>query len=120
MASSSDSIFGITTMNLAIPAGATNAVLLAPGAYIKATLLKYNPGSGGSLGIFGVMQANGGATLTGTSLVTGFSNSYTLSTTEILSIGGPVTFYLVATGGTAIATLLQGMSTNVPSFQTNG
>lgn len=118
MSSSSDAIFGITTMNLAIPAGATNAVLLSPGAYIKATLLKC--GSGGSLGIFGVMQGNSGAVLTGTSLVAGFSNSYLLSTTEIISIGGPVTFYLVATGSTAVATLIQGMSTNVPSFQTNG
>jgi hypothetical protein len=116
MASSSDAIFGITTLNLAVPAGATNAVLLAPGAYVRASLIKYL--SGGSISIFGVPQ--GASLLTGTSLVTGFSNSYLLSTSEILSIGGPVTYYIAATGLTAVASILQGLSTNTPLVGTNG
>lgn len=120
MASSSDAIFGITTMNLAVPAGATVGVLLTPGAYVKATLLKVGVASGGSLSVCGLLQGNSGTVLTGTSLVAGYSNSYLLSTTEILSIGGPVQFYLFATGGTAVATIMQGLSDNFPSFQTNG
>lgn len=114
MSSSSDAIFGITTMNQAIPAGATNAVLLIPGAYVRASLIKY--ASGGSLSIFGVLQGNSGAALTGTSLVAGFSSSYLLSTSEILSIGGPVSFYLCATGSTCVASILQGLSTNLPTM----
>jgi len=116
MSSSSDSIFGITTMNLAIPPGATNAVLISPGAYIRASLVKYF--SGGSISIFGANSNafGGSAAWTGTSLVAGFSQAYMLATTEILSIGGPVQYYLAATGSTAVASILQGMSQNQQSM----
>lgn len=55
-----------------------------------------------------------------TALVAGFSNSYLLSTTEVLSFGGPALFYASATGTTALAFLIQGVSADAPVFNSPG
>ncbi len=55
--------------------------------------------SGGSLEI-----ATPPIALSGSS-ATGWATGYLLGTTEAFSIGGPATFYLAASGATAVATL---------------
>lgn len=120
MGSSSDQIFGITTSILTVPPGATNAVLITPGPYVTATLIKY--ASGGSVSIFGnPFQVSGvSSVITGTSLVTGFSGSYLLGASEALSIDGPAQFYVAATGTTALISVLQGLTQGIPSFTNYG
>lgn len=115
MSSSSDAVFGITTSILTIPIGATASVLVFPGPYVRGTLFKYI--SGGSISVFGVQN---GMTLGGTLLISGYSGAYTLGTNEVLSFGGPAEFYVTATGATAFASLMQGLSQNFSSFNTPG
>lgn len=105
MASSSDQIFGITTIQAIVPIGATAAILTPDFAYVKSLTMKYS--SGGSITLFGCPI---GATSALADMVTGYSNGYLLATTEVISFAGPARFYIAATGATAAVSLLYGLS----------
>lgn len=122
MASSSDKIFGITTAAITIPVGATLAVLVTPGPGVQVTQLLYV--SGGSVCIFGNPQLAAGATssiattfstLGISALVQGFSNGYPIGLAPV-SINGPAEFYMATIGNTAVVSVMQGLSTLLPSF----
>lgn len=93
--SANDLIYNLGQTNIVIaPAG--NATQVLPPRCAKSVAFKY--ASGGSLSIM-----NGP---TGASPITG----YLMSTTEVVSLNGPVTFFLAATGATATASILFGLS----------
>lgn len=102
--SSYDSIFGLGTTQIAVPPGATLAVLVTAVAGQNSSLFKY--GSGGTLYILGVAE---GATLTGTELAQATSH-YLLGTSEILSLDGPVRFYMASLSATTVVYAMRGKS----------
>lgn len=110
MASSSDNIFGITTMIVTLPTGATNAVLIDHCPFAQSTVVKYCSGSS-LIYLFGVGT---GQTLTGTSLVAGYSNGYLLGGSEVLSFDGSTRFYAAAVGATGQICLMRGLSVGSP------
>lgn len=105
MSSSSESIFGLTAMQIAVPAGATNAVFIDNVPKQGAMLLKYF--SGGTLEIHGALN---GSTMAGATLAPLIGTGYILGTSEAVNIDGPARFYLMATGSTAVACLLKGLT----------
>lgn len=109
MASSSESIFGVVTSQVVVPPGATNAVFVDVVPKEGAVLLKYF--SGGTLEIHGSIT---GSTLPGATLAPLIGTGYILSTSEVISLAGPTRFYLMATGSTAVACLLRGLT--APGF----
>lgn len=114
MASSSDSIFGLGATQVIVPPGATNAVLVTNIAKESALIVKYF--SGGTLEIHGTSN---GSTMAGASLAPLIGLGYIMGTSEAVNIAGPARFYLMATGSTAVACLLKGLS--APGFNgTNG
>ena len=110
MSSSSDNIFGITTTVVTLPIGATNAVLIDHCPYAQSTVIKYDSGSS-LIYLFGVGT---GLTLTGTSLVAGYSNGYLLGGTEVLSFDGSVRMYGASVGATGQIFLMRGLSVGSP------
>lgn len=109
MASSNDSIFGLGATQVIVPPGATNAVLVLNVPREIANTLKYL--SGGSLEIHGTIN---GSTMVGASLAPLIGHGYILGTSEAINIAGPARFYLMATGATAVACLIKGLSS--PGF----
>lgn len=86
-----------------IPVGLSGLIKVNPTAYNFAGNLKILSG-GGTLEIVPVPVA-----LTGAS-ATGWGMGYPIGSSEAISISGPAVFYLAATGGTMIATMLIGKS----------
>lgn len=78
-----------------VPIGITSGVQLSPGRGVLTQTLKWQ--SGGTLAM--VNQA--GATT---------AQGYILGTSEVVNIGGPATFFLAASGSTAIAAIAFGYS----------
>ncbi len=105
MASSSESILGLITSQVAIPAGATLAVFVENSPNQGALLLKYF--SGGTLEIHGT---GNGSTMPGASLAPLIGTGYILGTSEVVALNGPTRFYLMATGSTAVACLMKGLT----------
>lgn len=99
-------IFGVNTLPIVVPAGATNAVLIQGVPGQRATLLKYF--SGGTLMIIGCTV---GSTLTAAELAAaGSSLGYVFGSTEAVSIDGPTRFYLMSLGATSIVMQIKGLS----------
>lgn len=99
-------IYGVNTLPIIVPPGATLAVLREGAAGQAATLLKWY--SGGSISIIGCTV---GSTLTAAELVSaGNSGGYILGTAEALSVDGPTRFYLMATGTTATVMQIRGLT----------
>lgn len=98
-------VYSFGTTNLAVPPGATAALLVKPFDSQVSMSLKYV--SGGSLELFNASQnaTTAGAAFTGT-LATG----YLFATTEVLNVTGAPKYYLAATGATAVAALVVGLS----------
>lgn len=105
MSLASDSVYGLVTQRLAIPPGATQAVLMVPEPGQNSLLLKYF--SGGTLEIIGVTA---GVTLTAAQLVTASGTGYLIGTSEILSLDGPARFYLSSLGATSVLHVITGRS----------
>lgn len=96
--------FGLQATFLAIPPGATAAVLIKPIAgQVSAVLKKFG---GGSLEIY---KAPVGATASQTTEVAALGAGYLMGTAEERLIYGAPKFYLAATGSTATAYLLLGV-----------
>lgn len=93
--------FGCTT--LIVPAGASNALLVIPQSEQVSMSLKY--ASGGSLEIFRAVK---GGTMPTPAIVLG--SGYPLGDSEIVNATGAPRFFLAATGATAVANLLIGIS----------
>lgn len=97
---------GLGSTRVIVPPGATLAVVVNPVAGGCNQRLKYL--SGGSLEIFNCPV---GTTAPGGSLVAlATAGGYLMSTTEIVEIDGPARYYLMATGATAIAALVYGLT----------
>lgn len=99
--SANDLIYNLGQTNIAIPAGVT-ATQIIPPRTTKSIAFKY--ASGGSLA---VVNALSGITAT---------NGYILGTTEVVSLNGPVSFFLAASGSTAVASVLFGYSAGYSSL----
>lgn len=97
-------VFGFLPTIIAVPAGATNSVLVSEQAGEVGGVLKYV--SGGSLEI---LNCPVGTTLSGGSLQALAGTGYLLGTAESINFAGAARFYLCATGATAVAHLLRGM-----------
>jgi hypothetical protein len=104
MARESD-VKGFGATKLIVPPGGTLAVLVDAWAGECSGVLKYF--SGGSLEICGVPP---GVTYTGASLGALAGMGYLMGTSESINDTGSARFYLVATGATAIAYCLKGLS----------
>lgn len=100
--SSNDSVFSLGSTFLAVPAGATNAVLITPLAGQISVNLKYSSGS--TLYLIGVGH---GVTLAASDL-NNFASHYLIGSSESLAIDGPARFYLAATAATTIVYMLRG------------
>lgn len=105
MASSSDSIFGLVPSQIVVAPGATNAQFVDITSRQGAINLKYFAG-----GTLEIHHAINGSTMAGASLAPLIGTGYIMGTSEILSIDGPARFYLMATGTTATAMLLKGLT----------
>lgn len=103
--SSQDSIFGLGTTAIFVPAGATNALLFEAIAGQNNVQLKY--GSGGSLYIIGVAA---GVTLSAQNLSDNATAHYLMGTSEVLSIDGPVRCYLASLSATTVLYQIRGKS----------
>lgn len=107
--SSYDSIWGVTTGQFVLPVGTTVAQYVntanIPGC--NSVQLKYH--SGGTLQIFGTRN---GTTLSANQLgaLGASTNGYYFGTSEVLSMDGPVCFYLAATGATTFVSFIFGRS----------
>lgn len=103
--SSSDTIFGLGTTNIAVPTGATNALYFTQNAGQRSTTIK-NIG-GGTLYVIGMAA---GATLSAAQLATNASSHYLMDVGEVLSIDGPVSYYLCSLSATTIVCPIVGKS----------
>lgn len=105
--SSYDSIFGVKTSRLVIPAGVTVGVLIDGNAIAGNTYTRLKYHSGGTLHVIGVTA---GVTLAAADLDAAITNnaSYLMGASEILELRGPTRFYLGAESATTIAYLMQG------------
>lgn len=114
------SIYGIQATFLAVPAGASNALLIQPMPGEISSQLKYF--SGGSLEI---LNANPNTPTGGASAITVYPNGitaapgftataagigYMMATTEVIGFDGAARYWLVATGATATAYLIKGLA----------
>jgi hypothetical protein len=95
-------VYGYTAQVLAIPAGASLSRYVTPAPGEIWSRLKYV--SGGSLEIMGA-SAGG---MTGIAPAAG--TGYIFGTTEIIEQRGAASYFLQATGATAVAHLLRGLS----------
>ena len=92
---SNDTIFGLGTTAQIVPPGATLALYFTQVAGQNSTLIKN--GGGGTLYMIGMAQ---GATLSAAQLVTNASAHYLMGASEVLSIDGPASYYLLALSAT--------------------
>ena len=97
-------IYGFAPVQITVPAGGTNAILVTPVAGMVAGTIKIISGSS-----LEILQCPVGTTLTGATLATMQGTGYLLGTSEVFNYGGAARYYLCATGATAVAHLLQGM-----------
>lgn len=89
-------ILGFSCGPVFIPAGISNALAVGfSGANVQVANIIVKYGSGGSLEMFGSSPVVLGA-------------GYLFSTTESLTLGGPASFWLAATGSTVTAFIIQG------------
>lgn len=97
-------------LNITVPVGATNAVLVTPpeGA-VNCTIQP--PASGASIAFFGQQY---GQTLSGASLVAGYSTALFLSSQY--EVRGPARFYLATIGATASVKVVYGVRPLAPRF----
>lgn len=93
-------VYGFTCGILAVPAGASLAVFVKAATGEVSSTLKYF--SGGSLEIIGASLGNTYAISAGT--------GYLLSANEAINIDGAATYFLCATGSTAVAYFAKGLS----------
>lgn len=105
--SSTDSIFGLKTSRLVIPAGVTVGILVDGNAVAGNTQTRLKYHSGGTLHVIGVTA---GVTLAAADLDAAITNnaSYLVGSSEVLELRGPTRFYLGAEAATTIAYLIQG------------
>ena len=96
--------YGFAATLLAIPAGSASAMLIFPNSKEISMTLKYF--SGGSLEIFNAPLGNTTGSANGVSAGLG----YLLATSEVVNATGAPRYYLCATGATAVAYLLIGLS----------
>lgn len=108
---SNEAIYGLVTSQVVVAPGATNAVYVDQIPRQGSGLVKYF--SGGTLEIHGANPLTG-MTLSGASLVPLQGTGYVFGTAEALTLDGPARFYLMATGATAVAHLLRGIT--APGF----
>lgn len=113
MSSSSNDIFGVSPLSVAVPPGGSLAIYVEGLERQTSVLVKYF--SGGTLEIH---QALLGTTMAGASLNALQGTGYIFGTSEAVSVDGPARFYLMATGSTAVAKLLRGLTT--PGFSSLG
>lgn len=107
--SSDDSVLSLKTEQFVVPLGATNLLLVDGNAVPGANSLMLKMISGGTCEIHGCTM---GVTLTaaqGASLYTAGSG-YPIDVAERLSVTGPIRFYLLAAGSTAVLKGIWGKS----------
>jgi hypothetical protein len=109
MSSSSDAIFGLGATQVVIAPGGSFAQWVDVVPREGALILKYF--SGGTLEIQGSPL---GSTMPGASLAAVAGTGYIMGTSEVLSIGGPCRFYMLAGGTTCTAMILRGLT--APGF----
>lgn len=98
------SVFGYAATFLAVPPGATAALLVNPIAgQVWSKLKKFG---GGSLEIY---NAPVGATVSQTDGVAALNAGYLMAAAEEIPLDGAQKYYLAATGATATAYLLVGL-----------
>lgn len=99
--------YAFAVTNMAIPATAASAALILPPAGSVSVCFGY--ASGGSLEIF---RAPNGATATSVRTTDGVTlgSGYLLTTSERVQVDGAPSFYLAATGATAVASFRFGLS----------
>src|SRR4051812_45642473 len=103
MSGSLNSIFGLGTTLIAVPPGATQAVLVTPVAGQIFTRIKYQ--SGGTLEIIGLGTA--GATLTAAQLVSNSGGHYLVGNTEApITLTGAPAFYLSSLSATTVVMVM--------------
>lgn len=107
---------GFIGQMIIVPSGATNAVLMEAVGGQGSAIIKY--GSGGSLEIVqapcaGISFPTGATTWAGASLVALNGTGYLMGAAEAIQYDGAARYYLIATGATAIAYSLKGLT---PSF----
>lgn len=106
--SSSDAICGVGVTQVIVAPGATNAVFIGNVVRQTSTLVKYF--TGGTLEMHSANPLTG-STLSGPSLAPLIGTGYIFGTAEALTFDGPTRFYLMATGATATAMLIRGITT---------
>lgn len=89
-----------------IPVGLSAIVAVRPTAYAYGRNFKIHPNSGAS-GILEIVSSPEGASLSGAG-ATGWGGGYPLGGGEAVTLDGPATFYLAATGQTMIAAVILG------------
>lgn len=102
---SSDAIYGVGATQVIVPPGATNAQFIDVVSREVGIVFKYFTG-----GTLEIQTAVNGTTMSGASLAGLLGTGYILGTAEVMSIDGPCRFYLMATGTTATAHVLRGLS----------
>lgn len=104
--SSNDSPVSVRTSRLAVPAGATNALLVDNFGFsgCVSTYLKYF--SGGTCEILGVAS---GVTYNAATLAALSGTGYLFGALEVVPLAGPVRFYLSSTGATSVVMMIQGI-----------
>lgn len=107
--SRSDDIHHISSYQLDVPTGITNAIFISQEAEQVSMTMKWVSGS--SLLIFGVTL---GLTLAPTDIMSGYSNLqyYPVAPNEIINIDGPAVFYLATPGVTTRVAFLKGKSSH--------
>lgn len=98
--SANDLIYNLGQTNVAIPIGAT-AIQIFPPRTTQSIAIKY--ASGGTLAI---VNNQGGIAA---------ANGYIMGTSEVVSLNGPVSFFLAAGGSTSVASILFGYSAGYSS-----
>lgn len=99
-------VFRLEPIQVAIPPGITVAVYVGATAAEVMKTIKYTSGSS----LVYIMQDNNGSTMAGATLAANFglSMGYLIGGTEIINTEGPASFYLAATGATAVMTVMRG------------
>lgn len=110
--SSYDSIFALGSTRIIVPVGSTLALFMQPFAGQISTVLKLT--SGGTCEIFPAGQTQIGVgvflgtTVAAATLSAWAGSGYAFSASEVLTISGPVSYYLSSTGATSILHALFG------------
>ena len=110
MSSSSDKVLSVSPTTYSVPVGLTLAVFVGALAGQCSVSVRH-VGGGATLTM---LAANAGSTYAGATLAAiGVSGAYIFGisgTESIVNLSGPASFYLAATGATAIVSVLRGMT----------